>query len=476
MSDAELPFAEPENLETDPPQLAEDPATEDPASGAAPQGQIVESSRAKEPPTAKRLEPAQTKRPARGSGKAGGQQPRRSEQVQADPGADLERRVGRTEFNDGALVRLRVPIRVDADSGRDVLTDIDVLAIDVDGRLRLSRSIVECKSGRGQAGEPDRLLWLSGLQRFLGFERAVLVRQTVSRRGRGLARDLGLRTLDVETLAGREKAHAWLPERFAHIDGPECSAAERRSDTQLKALGHISSELVAFLRYDALRAEPHRVLRAIASLGRAAEAGGVLPNPTRLVLAGHALVALIAAALADAGRLDEISAEELLDRTRRALVTGDPDDDQVLQLLSRADEVVRYSVERVHAAYKEAGAKRPDVTVPSLKDAVTKPPDWVPRYVDFVEKLRANPAVSRQMLQTTELAVFEALVGGNAHESPAFDHLFTQEHRYMLNVAHRCLADIAGAGIGDAVAAALDLDFGRGASPRADRDANPPER
>ncbi|QCX27737.1 hypothetical protein [Nocardioides jishulii] len=482
MSDDELPFTEPENLETAPSQLAEDPTTEDPASVAAPQGQViesspaVESSPATEPATAKRLEPAQTKKPARGSRKTGGQRPRRPEQAQADPGADLERRAGRTEFNDGALVRLRVPIRVDADTGRDVLTDIDVLAIDVDGRLRLSRSILECKSGKGQAGEPDRLLWLSGLQRFLGFERAVLVRQTVSRRGRGLARDLGLRTLDMETLAGREKAHAWIPERFAHIDGPECSAAELRSDTQLKALGHIPSELVAFLRYDALRAEPHRVLRAIASLGRAAEAGGVLPNPTRVVLAGHALIALIAAALADAGRLDEISAEELLDRTRRALVTGNPDDDQVLQLLSRADEVVRYSAERVHAAYKEAGVKRPDVTIPSLKETVSTPPDWVPRYVDLVEKLRANPAVSRQMLQTTELAVFEALVGGNAHESPAFDHLFTQEHRYMLNVARRCLADIAGAGIGEAVAAALDLDFGRGASPRADRDANPPER
>jgi hypothetical protein len=136
-----------------------------------------------------------------------------------DPGADLERRVGRTEFNDGALVRLRVPIRVDADSGRDVLTDIDVLAVDVDGRLRISRSILECKSGKGQSGEPDRLLWLAGLQQFLGFERAVLVRQTASRRGRGLARPLGLRTLDVATLAGREAAHAWLPARFGHLDG-----------------------------------------------------------------------------------------------------------------------------------------------------------------------------------------------------------------------------------------------------------------
>ncbi len=387
-----------------------------------------------------------------------------------DPGADLERRVGRTEFNDGALVRLRVPIRVDAESGRDVLTDIDVLAIDVDGRLRLSRSILECKSGKGQAGEPDRLLWLAGLQRFLGFERAVLVRQTVSRRGRGLAGALGLRTLDVATLAGREAAHAWLPERFGHVDGVECLAAEHRTDTQLKGLGHIPPDLVAFLRFDALRSEPHRILRAVASLGRAVEGGGVLPSPTRGVLAGHALIALMAAALADAGKLDEMSAADLLERTRRALVTGNPDDEHVLSILSRADELVAYSLDRVHAAYQEAGAKRLNVDFPSLKATVTAPAGWAPRYIDLVEKLRANPAVARQMLQTTELAVFEALVGGKAHQAPAFDHLFTQEHRYMLNVGRRCLEDIAGAAVADALSLALDLDFSRGAMARGDRD------
>lgn len=468
VSDDKLPFSDSETVEVEPAQPEQE-------SAAALRDRPAESAATKEPAAAQRLGTSPPKAASRGLRRARGQRSRAPEATQPDPGADLERRVGRTEFNDGALVRLRVPVRIDADTGRDVLTDIDVLAIDVDGRLRLSRSILECKSGKGQAGEPDRLLWLSGLQRFLGFERAVLVRQTVSRRGRGLARALGLRTLDVETLVVREKAHAWLPARFAHVDGSECAAAEQRSDTQLKALGHIPSELVAFLRHDAMRAEPHRVLRAVASLGRAAEAGGVLPNPTRLVLAGHALISLISAALADAGRLDEITAEELLDRTRRALVTGNPDDDQVLQLLSRADELVRFSVERVHAAYQDSGAKRPDVRIPSLKDVVTTPPEWVPRYVDLVEKLRANPAVSRQMLQTAELAVFEALLGGKAHESPAFDHLFTQEHRYMLNVARRCLVDIAGADIGDAVAGVLDLDFDRGAFPRADRDANPPE-
>lgn len=390
-----------------------------------------------------------------------------------DPGADLERRVGRTEFSDGALVRLRMPVRVDADTGRDILTDIDVCAVDVDERLRVSRSILECKSGRGQAGEPDRLLWLAGLRQYLGFDRAVLVRQTVSRRGRGLARTLGLRILDVPTLTSRESAHGWVPERFAHIQGPECAAAEARTDLQLKGLGHLTPELVGFLRFDALRAQPHECLRAVAALGRAADAGGVLPNPTRLVLAGHALTALLVAALSDGGRLDEISAGELLDRTRRSLVTGHPDDDQVLAILRRADELTAYSLDRVHAAYREAGAAQLPVGIPSLLDLVATPPPWVPRYTDLVEKLRANGSTARQMLQTVELAVFEAAVGGSAHEAPAFDHLFTPQHRYLLNASRRCLADIAGAEIADTLSPTLNLDFDRGGTRLGDRSAPP---
>lgn len=391
----------------------------------------------------------------------------------SNAGADLERRAGRAEFNDGALVRLRVPIRIDAEAGRDILTDIDVFAYDVDGRLRISRSILECKSGKGQAKEPDRLLWLAGLQRYLRFDRAVLVRQTISRRGRALARALNLRTIEAETLLSREASHAWVPDRFAHIDGPECIAAEARADVQLKGLAHIPAELVAFLRHDALRAEPHSCLRAIATLGRTVDRGGVLPDPTRAVLAGHALIALVAAALSDAGRLDEMSAAELLGRTRRALITGSPDEENVLEILNRADELVTYSIERIHDAYQNAGAKRLSMGHPSLVESVATPPGWVPLYINLAEKLRANPAVARQMLQTIELAVFEAGVGGKAHEAPAFDHLFSPDHRYLLNVAIRCLGDIAGAAIAEALAAALELNFERARLLRGDRDVPP---
>lgn len=376
-------------------------------------------------------------------------------------GRDLERRVGRVEFAEGALVRLRAPVRIDAESGRDVLTDIDVLAIDVDGRLRISRSILECKSGSGQAKEPDRLLWLAGLQKYLKFDRAVLVRQSVSRRGRALARTLGLKILDVARLSTREAAQAWLPDTFAHIDGPECTAAESRTDTQLKGLGHIPAELVAYLRHDALRSDTSEILRAIANVGRVTNLGGVLPSPTREVIAGHVIIALLLAATGDAARLDELSPEELRDRTERTITTGSPDSTQMLNVLARADDLMAYMLQRVHTAYEDSGARRLQTDIPSLREVVTRPPEWVPHYVDLVQKLRANPAVAREILQTAELACFEALLGGRAHLADAFDHLFTAEHRYLLNVAIRCLEAIAGRATADPVRPILKLDFDR---------------
>jgi len=65
------------------------------------------------------------------------------------------------------------------------------------------------------------------------------------------------------------------------------------------------------------------------------------------------------------------------------------------------------------------------------------------------------------------------MVGGKAHEASAFDHLFTPEHRYLFNVAIRCLGDIAGTAIADALTPVLDLNFERGKAQPVDRDVPP---
>jgi hypothetical protein len=379
--------------------------------------------------------------------------------------------VARLEFAEGALARLRVPVFVDAEAGRDVLTDLDVLAVDLDSRLRISRSMLECKSGRGQSGEGDRLLWLTGLQKLLGVDRAVLVRQTITRRGRSLAAGLGVQILDVPTLTTREAANAWLPDRFAHIDGPGCAANETRTDTQLRGLGHIPGELVSFLRFKSLLEPSHRSLSALAALRASVEQGGVLPEPTRTVLAGHSLQTLVLASLGDAVRLDTMSVPELKRRNELALTVGTPDDDHILSVLSRADMVMGGIVDRVHRAYTQAGADRLHVETPSLRDVVATAPEWLDRYLELVQRLRANPLVARDLPQTVELVCFDAIVGDEAYRSPAFDHLFTAEHRHLLLATVRILGDIAGKQIADALARIADIDFSRMAPALPDRTA-----
>jgi hypothetical protein len=185
------------------------------------------------------------------------------------------------EFAEGALARLRVPVPAeDAGAGRDVLTDIDVLSTDVDTRLRISRSSLECKSGKGQTGEPMTLVWLAGFRQLLSRGRVVFVRPSVSSRGRALPRRLAIAVLDEPTIAVREAAHQWLPERFAHIDGDACTAAEARTDRQLKGLLALLAEVTRFLRSEALLASSSALLAAVERLGAAADRQGVLPEPS----------------------------------------------------------------------------------------------------------------------------------------------------------------------------------------------------
>ena len=376
------------------------------------------------------------------------------------------------EFAEGALVRLRVPVRADAEIGRNVLTDLDVLAIDVDLRLRLTRSVLECKSGQGQAKEPDRLFWLSGLARFVGADRGALVRRTITRRGREIAAALGLQVLDIRQLETREAAHAWLPPAFAHIGGDGCAESEARMDAQIKGLGHIPAELVAFLRHEALLAPSDRVLASLVTLNDCLGEDNAVPEPTGTMLAGHALIALLLAAVADAHALDVLHPDELLSRLGRFLTVGSSEQTRVLEMLDIADQLVQRFVEQVHDRYAAQGATRAEVEVPSLRRSVSDPPGWLPRYMDLLEALRGNPAIARDLPQTAELACFDALTGDSAYTSPAFDHLFTPEHRYLLRVAVRTLRSAIGPALADRLGARFnDINFERVPSALPDRRA-----
>jgi hypothetical protein len=195
----------------------------------------------------------------------------------------------------------------------------------------------------------------------------------------------------------------------------------------------------------------------------------VVPHPTAGILTSHALIVLILAATRDAARLDVVPAADLQERVTSSVTLGDPDNREILAILSKADELVQHQVGRIHDSYTSAGAIRQDLTVTSLKAIVIEPPTWVDRYTDLVTKLRANPTVARDLAQTAELACFDAWCGDQAYAEPAFDHLFTPEHRYLLVTAVKTLREIIGNQLADTIGEFDDLDFRRSAPAVPDR-------
>ncbi|MFD5492707.1 hypothetical protein ACFWH4_07170, partial [Streptomyces sp. NPDC127091] len=71
--------------------------------------------------------------------------------------------MARLEFAEGAYVRLRVPLPAeDADSGRSILTDIDVLSSDIDSRLRFCRRLIVLQMGVGGGRGAKKKGWVGG--------------------------------------------------------------------------------------------------------------------------------------------------------------------------------------------------------------------------------------------------------------------------------------------------------------------------
>jgi hypothetical protein len=195
--------------------------------------------------------------------------------------------------------------------------------------------------------------------------------------------------------------------------------------------------------------------------------------PAGTLVAADALVSLIVAALRAAGRLDAVGPDGLAREIEDGLATGDPHERRVLKVVELADELLRDQLSRLHRAYVEAGARPIDWQFPSLRDVIGSPPAWLPRFYDLADRFRHRPALARQLPQVVDMTCYDALLGGTAWKAPAFDHLFTVQHRQALLIATDALA-AAAPHLADRLAGIRDLSFDRVPPVVADRHSPPP--
>lgn len=371
--------------------------------------------------------------------------------------ADLVRRVSRLEFAAGALVRCGVNPRT---GSRGLsLPPIDVLAIDFDRRMRETRTIFECQVARGQKAESERLLWLAGFRLACGADEAVLVRDSGTGIGRHLADRLHLRIEDASGLERREREVAWMPLEFGWVGESEWSRL-RLSISSTPTLS--SSSPLAALEANVPLSEAHSILADLESA--ASWLSDVTPGGRGEVryAAAICMEALVVAALRLGGSLARLSPRALATDLEARLIAPGRDPRQVLELIRIADAYADSLVRDAHDAYAATGVRRVDIPHPSIAEALRPERPWIERMIDLCERFQARPDLAKDLPQVVSLAAMDGAIGGRPYKAPAFDHLFTIEHRQMLAVVADVLRAMGFQMLDTALAEVLRLGFGRG--------------
>jgi hypothetical protein len=134
----------------------------------------------------------------------------RSREVKITQADELEIRLARLHYWQGAYSRRGINLQRHYDPEPLLITDLDLLAIELSAQLVPSKTIGEAKSGTGKsAPKPlDRSIWVAGLMRLVGAQRGELVTAvSPSRVVRDTAAALGVRAFGVDELARWERSH-----------------------------------------------------------------------------------------------------------------------------------------------------------------------------------------------------------------------------------------------------------------------------
>ncbi|AWG62455.1 DNA-binding response regulator [Mycobacteroides abscessus] len=164
--------------------------------------------------------------------RAGGARPQRM-----TPGDELEMRLARMYFWRGAYTRRGVNLQRHFHPEPLLVTDLDLLAVDITSQLTLNRTIGEAKSGTGKnAPKPlDRAIWIAGLKQLVGATGAIVLTATrASVQVRATARSLGVTCFTIDELQRWESAHLNTGLSDVGAQGPSAYEADDAARRILK--------------------------------------------------------------------------------------------------------------------------------------------------------------------------------------------------------------------------------------------------
>lgn len=312
--------------------------------------------------------------------------------ARADKVLLFESRVARLLTSEGAFVRRRVPLEPYFGQ-RFAVTDLDVWAIEFNGALQATVSVIECKTteARSAASGADRALWLAGLMRLARAERSGLyMTKSAGDPLRRLALELGSTVSDERDVERRER-----------VQGLEASGRYGTHDPSLLALpDHVRAATKAdaelhraywFARSDLWLSAPVPALKR--ALGAARVVGERYSDrlpPAEVTalrwLASELVVGIVLAVARLAGESyrqpEAIFSARLGERLAEGLA-----DHRALEQLSKAID------EYMAGVLRQAGVA-PGPLVQALGAFAPRPPAYAERLTELVHRFAGSPAAA----------------------------------------------------------------------------------
>ena len=161
---------------------------------------------------AKKATQSRSSRSTRTAAKSGAPAAKKTSSAEGtlEPGDELEIRLARMQFFKGAYTRRGINLERHFHPEPLLVTDLDLLSLDITARLTLSKTIGEAKSGTGKnAPKPlDRAIWIAGLKQLVDADGGIVITALPpSARVRDTVRSLGVTAMSVDDLDRWEKTH-----------------------------------------------------------------------------------------------------------------------------------------------------------------------------------------------------------------------------------------------------------------------------
>jgi hypothetical protein len=329
----------------------------------------------------------------------------------ATAGELFELRVARVLHAEGAFVRRRVNLDQQV-GGRLQVTDIDVLAFFFDDTLRLRLETGECKTteGKNAPSAKDRLLWLVGVKRLVAADDGFLVTNKGARDpDRHFARSLELQLVDARDLERREAILGLVPDAAVSVHSVDALALEREVEK-----GTVKDEelrrLFWFVRSELWLGEPvpalKRALGAMRVLGQrwSSELGESEQRVLRW-LVSETIIGFLVALTRLAGESyrapEEVFARDLDERLAEGLAG-----------YSAMREIAKQVDTFLVGVLREAGVDDSRV-VGAIGALAPRPPAYAEPLHELIQRLAAEPRVTRELPRLAEAYVALSLYGGD---------------------------------------------------------------